>query len=552
MTKHKNALAFLIGAVLGAVVFIIIFGADIISPSNVRWIFAAPDDTTQHHLGWLFYRRTPWTFPIGLTEGITSEGAVSCMFTDSLPLFAVFFKLLSPILPETFQYFGLWGVICFALNGGFGAALLSRIKPNLIFTSVGSLFYSAFLPSIARITHHNSLGAIWLVLIAMILTYDYKKEYRHKFTSTALWCLTGCLAVLIHVYFIPMIYSVMIGYVILTVFRQKKLKKAILTFGCTSVSVVFVMWVIGAFYGHGSYADGGLGVYSSNINTFFNSMGRSKFLIPLNSFDGQAEGFGYLGLGMIICGFLAFIVLLSDIEKREGGLMKNAKALAKKYCFEIFAFAAVFLFSFMWAVSPRITLNGRVLLDIPLPYLVRGGLSIFRATGRFVWLPCLMFMTAALGLVSRLNPQTAIIAIALCFAVQGLDMRDWCQDIHSEYNNDSVTRAALSRSEWNEVTDGAEEIIFLPLPPNYAAYMQLYFDFAQLALRKDMNLSSFYLARSDYGQISAYAQEQYDMLCSGKGRKEAIYVFFDESEVPQDVDNIKVYNIDGYTVAKVK
>lgn len=174
--KTQHFPAFLIGAILGAVVFIVIFGASMISPTNTDWIFAYTGDATQHHLGWVFYRNSPWTFPIGLTQGLTCDGAVSCMYSDSIPLFGVIFKILSPILPHNFQFLGLWGVICFALNGGFGASLLHRIKPDLIFTSIGSLFYAAFPPSINRITHHNSLGAIWLFILAMILCMDHKKE----------------------------------------------------------------------------------------------------------------------------------------------------------------------------------------------------------------------------------------------------------------------------------------------------------------------------------------------------------------------------------------
>ena len=101
--KAKKLLPFTIGALFGAMIFIGIFGTKIILPSNIEWIFAAPDDTTQHYLGWMYYRNTPWQFPIGMTEGLSSEGAVCCTYADVIPLFAVFFKLLSPILPETFQ-----------------------------------------------------------------------------------------------------------------------------------------------------------------------------------------------------------------------------------------------------------------------------------------------------------------------------------------------------------------------------------------------------------------------------------------------------------------
>lgn len=554
MTEKKklNIPAFIIGAILGAIVFIVIFGASMISPANTDWIFAYTGDATQHHLGWVFFRNSPWTFPIGLTQGLTCDGSVSCMYSDSIPLFGVIFKILSPILPHNFQFLGLWGVICFALNGGFGASLLCRIKPNLLFTSIGSLFYAAFPPAINRITHHNSLGAIWLFIAAMILCMDHKKEYKHKFTPMILWSVNCMLAVLIHTYFVPMVYMVMMGYVILTVFRDKNLKKAIAVFGSSVVSTLLIMFVIGAFYGQGGYTDGGFGFYASNLNTFFDSRGLSKFLIPLNSFDGQGEGFGYLGLGMIVCVIFSLIALISIIEKKDGRFFSAAKALIKKYNVEILAFAVVFILSFCWAVSNRITLNGRLLLEIPLPYLVRGCLSIFRASGRFIWVPCVLIMTASLGIISKLNKKTAIAAAALCFLIQGMDIRDWCRILHSQYAEPPAYEYALKDKKWDELTKDTKEIIFLPMKDAYGLYMQMYFDFAQMAAEKHMALSSFYLARMDLDSVKEYAEKEYQQLKDGKGRKDVLYVFFDKEDAVKETDNVKVYDIDGYKVAKVK
>lgn len=53
---------------------------------------------------------------------------VSVLYTDSIPLFAIFFKALSPLLPETFQYFGLFGLMCYMLNGGFAGIDCCKIQ----------------------------------------------------------------------------------------------------------------------------------------------------------------------------------------------------------------------------------------------------------------------------------------------------------------------------------------------------------------------------------------------------------------------------------------
>lgn len=553
MTKHKTAsIAFLIGAILGAIVFIEIFGLNIIDPTNTDWIFDNMGDVTQHHLGWTFYRNTPWTFPIGLTEGISSDGMVSCMYTDSLPLFAVFFKLLSPLLPSTFQYFGIWGVICFALNGGFGALLVRRIKPDLLFTSAGSLFYSAFFPSIQRVTQHNTLAAIWLIIAAAILALDHKRTYKHRLTPVVLWTVTCVIAVLVHIYFLPMIYIIMLGYMILLVFRDKKKLLAVCTFASSTVFTLLTMWIIGAFYGSGSYYDGGFGIYSANLNTFFNSMGLSKYVRGLNAAAEQGEGFGYLGLGMLVCCFLGIIIAVSSLERKEGRAAKNIADYLRKHRPEIIAFAAVFLLSFMWAVSTRVTFNTKVLIDIPLPRLIRGGLSIFRASGRFIWLPCIMIMTTALWLVAKLDRYSASIAAIICAWLTCMDLRSLRVDMQRKYADPPAYVSSIDEEQWEKASDGISEIVYLPLPVDYRAHMQLYFQTSQLASEKNIKLSSFYLARSDYSTLASYAQEQYDLLLSGNGRTDALYVFFTEDDIPENTKEMTLYKLGEYTAARVK
>ena len=117
MTKEKNdffsklnnllripGFTFLWGVAVGVVTFLLLYGVAVLNPVNVNWLRHSNDleglwDLSQHYLGWVAYRKTPWTFPIGMTEGITAE-PISVVYTDSIPLFALFFKALSPLLPH--------------------------------------------------------------------------------------------------------------------------------------------------------------------------------------------------------------------------------------------------------------------------------------------------------------------------------------------------------------------------------------------------------------------------------------------------------------------
>lgn len=115
--------------ILGAVVFIFFYGVQALDPTYVDWLYVN-GDKTQHYLGWVAFRNGSWTFPLGLTDQLSYPDETSIFYTDSLPLLAIFFKLLSPILPETFQYFGLWRCLAYVLNGLVSAKLLQCFFKN--------------------------------------------------------------------------------------------------------------------------------------------------------------------------------------------------------------------------------------------------------------------------------------------------------------------------------------------------------------------------------------------------------------------------------------
>ena len=113
--KTKTFTSILLGTAMGAILFLYLYGTAVLVPTYDAWLLNG-EDLNQHYLGWEFYRNSPWTFPVGLIQGLTVE-PVSVIYTDSIPLLALIFKVLSPVLPETFQYFGLFGIGCFCPAG---------------------------------------------------------------------------------------------------------------------------------------------------------------------------------------------------------------------------------------------------------------------------------------------------------------------------------------------------------------------------------------------------------------------------------------------------
>ena len=127
-------------AMIGMGIFLALYGVKILNPLYVDWLYTG-SDLSQHYLGWKAFRESGWMFPIGMTDRLLYPFRSSIIFTDSIPLLAVFFKLLSPVLPADFQYFGFWGILCYGLNGAVSAKIIRKYLNNDLQAVLGSIFF---------------------------------------------------------------------------------------------------------------------------------------------------------------------------------------------------------------------------------------------------------------------------------------------------------------------------------------------------------------------------------------------------------------------------
>ena len=88
---------FAVCAVLGAICFIGVYGVKILDFTNTAWLFDNDHDLRQHYLGWCHFRSDPWQFPFGLFDSLSYPNSMSIIYTDSIPIFAVAFKIISTL-----------------------------------------------------------------------------------------------------------------------------------------------------------------------------------------------------------------------------------------------------------------------------------------------------------------------------------------------------------------------------------------------------------------------------------------------------------------------
>lgn len=287
---------YVVVAVLSAVVFCLIYGVRVLDPTYTDWLMAG-GDLSQHYLGWTAYRASSWHFPIGMVDTLAYPNLTSIIFTDSIPLFAVLFKLLSPILPNEFQYFGFWGIMCFVLQGILAARIIKNFTENKVVITMASILFALMPIMIQRMYGHSALAGQWVLIFGLELIFAHKKYEKSKRIYVMVG-LMGMLSVFVHMYFVLMNGIILLGICFINILGCQRLKRSGIILLEYLASVVMATWILGGFSGGVSARSGGLGVYSSNLNSLFNPQGWSRIFKDLSLYGkGQYEGFGYLGGG---------------------------------------------------------------------------------------------------------------------------------------------------------------------------------------------------------------------------------------------------------------
>ena len=173
--------------------WIYLLGFDFIRPTNIEWLYHT--DLATNQSGWQFFRDDLWRFPLGANPnyGIYYDGSI--VFSDSIPIFAIFFKIIKIFLPDNFQYFSTWILLCIYLQIFFSYKILFKFTNDTIYSLIGSLFFIFSTILIQRSGIHFSLMGQWIILF--YLYFEITKD-KNKIIFKLIPIL---LSVLIHFYF---------------------------------------------------------------------------------------------------------------------------------------------------------------------------------------------------------------------------------------------------------------------------------------------------------------------------------------------------------------
>lgn len=529
-TKEKRQISyrllFLIGAILGAICFIGVYGVKVLDFTNTGWLFFGDNDLRQHYIAWCHFRSEPWTFPFGLMNTLSYPDSMSVIYTDSIPIFAVFFKFYNAVMPQSFQYFGLFGILSFMLMGGLSAIFLRRFIDDDVICIIGCVFYILSFQVIHRMYYHTALAAQWIIILALII-WVYDDEIKGK--KGLIWGGMGFLCVAVHSYYLAMVGMVLAALMVCQYVKNHVKGDKIITaaklplveFAAFCAGGLFNLWILGAFDGEASASGYGLGTFSSNINTFINSMDYTSLIPGLPVYyDFQYEGFGYLGAGIL---FLYLVVAIGLVIRRIRKVPEKAFHENKIYGYVT---VLLVLVSFMAAVLPEITFGSIKIVRIPYPEFIEKVLGIFRSNGRLVWVAVYVLMTAGISFTAytfRRYRPIAISIILFALITQIIDGSKMYKERHEYFTSEFNYQTFWEDSDLAFITNDTDEFIFL-YTDNDITLETAYYSY----LHGNRRQNNYYFARDIDDILRGHIEEEMEALRAGNLKDNAIYVITEE------------------------
>lgn len=549
--KKEISILMIAGCLLGILCFAFVYGFKIVNFTYNGWLFNGDMDLRQHYVGFCHFRVNPWHFPIGIVDTLSVPYSMSVVYTDSIPLFALIFKLFRNVLPETFQYFGLFGLICFALMGALSPVLIRRFSDSKIVCLAGSLFFILSFPILHRMFYHTALSAQWIIVLALIawLYSDITDKTQLKRLCIS-WALIGVLSVLIHSYFVFMTGIVLLaqivdGYtktcLVSDDFLGKKNNRVKLLFAiigknlymllpllCMGVASFVMLYILGGFYGSGSVSGDGFGSFYANLSSYINPL---HFSSIFNGFDNNGmfefEGFAYLGAGIFVILITAAIYKIvlrlkgsNDNSTNDFGAETYADQFAnlgKETVAVIWIFVAIVL---LFSCFPSYSFGKIQIIKLPLPGFVKSLLGICRTNARFVWVGMYLIFIMALSFIGKNFDKVWVkLLFALAIIIQLYDMSAVVKEYHAKYARTQEFDTIWYSPELEGITDGKEEIVFM------YDHNDIMMDTAYYAYLNGMSQNSFYFARTIYDEIDATIAEWSEEFLNGKLDDKVVYVF---------------------------
>lgn len=553
----------------GVVVFFALGGHRILNFQDRNWLLRG--DTRQLQLGWEFYRNQP--FDLADPSKIADYGpgsGTSLIYADALPLLSIPLKIVSPLLPETFQFAGIWILLCMILMAHFSFRLGRLLSSSKLTSGLVAIFMLISPGFLYRLVHAESgqyvfLG-IWVTVWAFCL-------FLSPTSSILEWSVCAACTILIHPYLIPFTLGVWATDVIRRLIRESRDWRLVKRLFTMIAVVLFACWLGGYFTVPLNGATSEYVGFNSNLSSFVDSgtvfgsgfTPQDKFSILLSDLPeitGNSEGFAFLGIGVLlllvlnmsakVCGSLNFTKIQTKIGSLAVlallGIVWSRSALLTALILSFFVLVHVFrlilgkgteqklrilgvvtLAFWIYSLGNMLSFSSSNVLSIGNP-VTETLYPIWRTTGRFNLPLCfLITVTCVVGVCSsRLGKSVVVIALI----IQLFDGRGTIHEVRNSWRKVEFVSPFID-STWTELGQQYNKILVLPA----SNFSEWNLPIADLASRSGMTTNAAYLGRFDEVAAKADYERSLTDITEGFPEMDSVYVALNEVSANILLDN---------------
>ena len=543
--KHEitsNGVSALIGGFFGWY----FLGFSNLFPWNYSWLYSKGDGL-QTQIGFEFFRNAPiLQWPLTAVPQYINGSNTFLPAENAVP--NLLGKFIGVAVPGNFQFVGFWILLCFALQGYFGAKLLSRFINCGRSCVFGSLFFilSPALLFRVGVMNHYALGVQWMILLALYLYFDIEGKTRA-------WSMLLFFAMLTSVYISAMLLVVFVAHQLKNYLQSKEVSLSKLFFPLAFAALGF--WVMGYLSTRSSIT--GSNFFRLNAIAWLNPgySDEESFSFVLNSFGNprlrhvfseEWEGFQYLGT-VVIAG-----VLLGFTNVRKIQIRQNWRGYAPI----LFGGSALFVF----ALSNRI-----VFLQQEFSYWWPSQLldlrQIFRGATRFGWpMYYLVTLFSVVQIIRFCSVKKLKAGVAIASVLMIIESSPGIANVRGEFSSSKPYETSIVDKKWNEIAKTNSKIVIYPnfdlqvgeITGDAKVWVDRWFDLAKYAVDHDMSTNFGYVPRPLTEYISEQDARILNELETGELSPGTIYVLANETVwskfVQSNSGTADAFEIDGFFV----
>lgn len=528
--------------------FLIFFNPAILDPTNIGWLMHG--DWAQHFLGWHAYRNGADAF--NHQSLLAHPTGLSLLYTDSNPLLSLPLKLISPFLPANFQFIGPWFLLCVCLQYIFALRLMERYAPGP-WSALGGALLLCLLPTLYNRIGHDTLFAHWLILWSLYVFFVVETP-RDKAVG---WAANLTMASLVHPYLLIMCLFIWAAdqWLALQTLRRTRDVNALFALGAaagvSAVLCLVALWAGGAFSGTSPAGDG-FGIYSMGLDGPFNPSGLPSILsfLPTQEPRQAFEGFQYLGGGVLVLIGAAWWLTRRSRTRLPQTTEATVSETPQTQTATETAFARMRVLKWLLialtvvAVSTKIQIFGKTLIDIPLPDAAAPVLGVIRASGRLFWPVAYTLVFLSLLVIYRAPRRNLLLGVVV--GLQLLDLGAFASHIKgltARASDRTVLTAAIS-PQWAQLIAASAQVNFVPPDPHI--HKERFYDVAYRAVSAKVPVTTMYAARPDVRQ-HRLEMEGYARFLRGKVAPDQLYVYLNPCPAPAAL-RPRLRELDGYWV----